>query len=116
MRHLFKAAIIAFGVTGALAAVPASAQPYDPNDDTYGGYDQAYGPDDGSYDPDYGYCDPDYGCPDDYYDLPLYYGDVYYDGSWYNNGPFYYRDYGGRRQFWIHGGWRGKSNMHQVLY
>ena len=33
-----------------------------------------------------------------------YYGEVYYDGSWLN-GPFYYRDYGGRRQFWIHGGW-----------
>ena len=27
-----------------------------------------------------------------------------YDGAWFN-GPFYYRDYGGRRQFWTHGGW-----------
>src|SRR5258706_10598622 len=114
MKDLFKAAIIAFGVTGALAAMPASAQPYDDP----GGYDQAYGPDDGSYDqgygdqgygdqeyvdPDYGYCDPDYGCPDDYYDLPLYYGQVYYGGSWYP-GPLYYRDYSGGPPFL--GGWR----------
>src|SRR5437868_11953916 len=42
MRHMFKAAIIAFGVTGALAAAaPAGAQPYDPYDGSYGGYDQS---------------------------------------------------------------------------
>jgi hypothetical protein len=76
-------------------------------DPSYGdpGYDQAYGPYDAPYG-DNGYCDPDYGCPDDYYDLPLYYGDVFYDNAWLT-GPFYYRDYGGRRQFWVHGGWRG---------
>jgi hypothetical protein len=122
MRNIFKAAIVAFGALGALAGT-ASAQPYDqdyPDDGYYGdpaygpppdaqaaygdpyAYDQAYA--DPYFDPTYGYCDPYYGCPDDFYDLPLYYGDVYYDGSWLT-GPFYYRDYGGRRQFWTHGGW-----------
>src|SRR5882724_6147756 len=120
MRRFFKAAVVAFGVTGALAAVPASAQYYDPNyDPSYDqgydpGYDQSYGdqsydPYQGYYGPDTGYCDPGYDCPDDYYDLPLYYGDVYYGNNWYN-GPFYYRDYGGRRQYWVHGGWRYGNN------
>ena len=115
MRRFLHAAILAFGVTGALAAAPAGAQYYDP--DAYGGtvppvpaydsnYDLAY---DQSYDPYLGYCDPGYDCPDDYYDLPLYYGDVSYGGSWYN-GPFYWRDYGGRRQYWLHGGWRYGNN------
>ena len=132
MRNSFKMAIAAFGVTGALAAVPAGAQPYDPrNDQGYNqGYapDQGYGPDNGygqNYGPDNGYgqnygpydgydqeavnCDPYYGCPDDYYDLPVYYGDVYYDGGW-STGPFFYRDYGGSRQFWVHGGWHGGNS------
>ncbi len=51
-----------------------------------------------------GYCDQ-YGCPDEYWDMPVYYGPVFYDGSWYQ-GPTYYRDYGGARWFWVHGGWR----------
>src|SRR5581483_8677948 len=118
MRNTFKIAIVAFGALGALAGT-ASAQPYDESyygDPTYGpspydaqpgygdpyAYDQAYA--DPNFDPTYGYCDPYYGCPDDYYDLPLYYGDVFYDGAWLT-GPFYWRDYGGRRQFWTHGGW-----------
>src|SRR4051812_43434104 len=118
MKNTIRAALVAFGALGALAGT-ASAQPYDESyygDQAYGpppapygaqpgygdpyAYDQAYA----DFDPTYGYCDPYYGCPDDYYDLPLYYGDVFYDGSWIN-GPFYYRDYGGRRQFWTHGGW-----------
>ena len=123
------AAIVAFGVTGVFAAAPASAQPYDPAyDDPYydQGYDQgAYDPgyydpyyydpgydqyayDDGYYgDEAYGYCDA-YGCPDDYYDLPVYYGDVFYDNAWLT-GPLYYRDWGGGRQFWIRGGWRSSQ-------
>jgi len=125
MRNRIKAAIVAFGAIGALAGLSdsASAQPYDgySGDGYYGdgGYysDPAYGPPpadygapydqayaDPYYDPSYGYCDPYYGCPDDYYDLPLYYGSVFYDGAWLN-GPFYWRDYGGHRQFWTHGGW-----------
>jgi len=132
MRRFFKAAIIAFGVAGALAASPAGAQPYDDEqggydpsygqaygDQAYGNqdygpgydqpYDQSYDPGAGYYGPDYGYCDPGYDCPDDFYDLPLYYGDVYYGNTWYN-GPFYWRDYGGRRQYWVHGGWRYGNN------
>ena len=130
MKTFLTAAALAFGGLGALA-IPAGAQPYDQGYGAYGPqpYDsQAYGPydqpyddqpyADQSYDPqayddptynyygsDYGYCDPVYGCPDDFYDLPLYYGQVYWDNSWYP-GPFYYRDFGGRRQFWMHGGWR----------
>ena len=51
-----------------------------------------------------GYCDR-WGCPDEYWDMPVYYGPVFYDGSWFQ-GPTYYRDYGGARWFWVHGGWR----------
>jgi hypothetical protein len=164
VRNFFKGAIIAFGVTGALAAAPASAQPYDPNNG-YGGPQQGYGPQRGyapgqgygqqqgydqqqgygpqqadgpdqgygpdqsygsdesyapqGYGPDQGYgpgngdayaqgggCDPTYGCPDDYNDMPVYDGDVFYDDGW-SNGRFFYRDFGGHRQFWIHGGWHG---------
>ena len=39
-------------------------------------------------------------------DLPVYDGAVLFDGGWYN-GPFFWRDFGGHREFWIHGGWRG---------
>jgi len=113
MRTFLKLAVIAFGVGGAMAASPAVAQPYE--DDGYydDAYDDGYG--DPAYDPAYdayaaqeGYADPycdAYGCPDDYYDLPVYYGDYYYDGSWLT-GPVYWRTFGGVRQFWIHGGWR----------
>ncbi|HEY1630364.1 MAG TPA: hypothetical protein VGF56_03575 [Rhizomicrobium sp.] len=51
-----------------------------------------------------GYCD-EWGCPDEYWDYPVFYGPVYYGGRWFN-GPAYYRDYGGERWFWVHGGWR----------
>jgi hypothetical protein len=51
-----------------------------------------------------GYCDES-GCPDEYWGYPVYYGPVFYDGRWFN-GPVYYRDYGGSRWFWVHGGWR----------
>lgn len=87
----------------------APGQGYDPN---YAGANPGYGPP--AYDPydngyassDYGYCDPYYGCPDDYYDLPVYDGSVFFDGGWYN-GPFFWRDFGGHREFWLHGGWHG---------
>ncbi len=51
-----------------------------------------------------GYCDG-WGCPDSYWDMPVYYGPVYYSGRWFQ-GPIYYRDYGGNRWYWVHGGWR----------
>jgi hypothetical protein len=50
-----------------------------------------------------GYCDES-GCPDEYWGLPVYYGPVFAEGRWFN-GPVYYRDYGGARWFWVHGGW-----------
>jgi len=37
--------------------------------------------------------------------MPVYYGPMYYGGRWYQ-GPIYYRDYGGSRWYWVHGGWR----------
>jgi hypothetical protein len=69
-------------------------------------------PYDGYYDSGYyaaggggwGYCDS-WGCPDDYWDRPLYYGSIYSGGRWLN-GPFYYRDWNGGRQYWLGGGWR----------
>ncbi len=81
-------------------------QPYNQYGNQYGGqpYGQPYGQSYDQYDGDPNYCDPNYDCPDDYSDLPLYYGDVFYDGGWYN-GPFFYRDFGGHRQFWRNGGW-----------
>ena len=64
---------------------------YGPADNGYAdnGYDYGYGyqPEDGvnfSYDSG-GYCDA-YGCPDDYWDMPVYYGPVFFGGSWYD-GP-----------------------------
>jgi hypothetical protein len=50
-----------------------------------------------------GYCDS-YGCPDGYWDFPVWYGPVYWHGTWYR-GPVYYREDFGRRQYWIAGGW-----------
>ncbi len=135
MRNFYKAAVIAFGAAGALAVParaqsyddsygnydapqgygqayqqsygqqPYGQQPY--GQQPYGAppYGSPYGAD--PYDQagnDGGYCDPYYGCPDDYYDLPVYDGEIYWDGGWYN-GPFFYRDFGGHRQFWVHGGW-----------
>lgn len=89
MKTIWKAAIAILGL-----GMLAGCQPYNGyyDDGYYGG--AGYG----------GYCDS-YGCPDDYWDRPVYYGSVYYGGAWVN-GPFYYRDYGGRRQFWLRGGWR----------
>jgi hypothetical protein len=123
MRTSIKAALVAFTVLGALAT-GASAQPYGygpgpgygppPGPGYAPGYDDSYygAPDgDGYYGDDSQYadaygpaCDPYYGCPDDYYDQPYFDGALFYDGAWLN-GPFFYRDYGGRRQYWVHGGW-----------
>jgi hypothetical protein len=108
MRHFWKAPLAILSLT-AFVGLAGCVQPYD---DGYGyaGYGGGY--DDYGYDApggvgyDYasgGYCDA-WGCPADYYDMPLYYGSIYYGGSWFN-GPHYYRDYGGSRQYWVHGGW-----------
>jgi len=102
MRRHWKLALATLSL--AVAASLAGCAP-----GYYDGYADYGGPGGGYYDDGYydyaggGYCDA-WGCPDGYYDMPLYYGSVYYGGSWFN-GPHYYRDYGGRRQYWIHGGW-----------
>jgi hypothetical protein len=114
MIRTWKAAAAAFAFSALLGGA-AAAQPYDGNPPAadYGpgnandgnAYDNggAANDDNQPYGYDSGYCD-DYGCPNDYYDLPIYYGPVYYDDFWYD-GPLYYRDWGGRQQYWIHGGW-----------
>ena len=95
MKTFWKAAIAALSF-GALAG----CQPYD------GYYEDGYYGGGGGFGMSYndGYCDS-YGCPSNYWDMPVYYGSIYYGGSWVN-GPFYYRDFGGGRQYWLRGGWR----------
>lgn len=129
MGTLWKSAAVAIALSASVATAPASAQdagngygppPYAAN--SYGpppGYGEGYAnaPDDvcnpANYGPDQtmppacqpqAYCDQ-YGCPDDFYDMPIWYGPVFYDNVWFG-GPVYYRDWHGRRQYWIHGGWR----------
>ena len=49
-------------------------------------------------------CDPYYNDYDEY-GCGAYYSDpVFLDGVWFN-GPLRWRDWGGRREFWWHGGW-----------
>jgi hypothetical protein len=97
MRTTLKAAIAVLGLAGAAAiATPAAAQQFG----------LGIGPDGGisfSYDSG-GYCDQ-WGCPDDFWDMPVYYGSVFFAGQWYD-GPVYYRDWYGAREYWIHGQWR----------
>jgi len=50
-----------------------------------------------------GYCDR-WGCPDGFYNYPVWYGPVFVGGNWYQ-GPVYWRDWGGSRWYWVHGGW-----------
>jgi hypothetical protein len=87
-------------------ADPYSSGPY-ASGDPYAPYPNYAPPPGGigfSYDSG-GYCDA-WGCPDDYWDMPIFYGPVFFGGTWYD-GPVYYRDGYGGRQFWIHGGWHG---------
>ncbi|MGH6890266.1 MAG: hypothetical protein ACREHF_13910 [Rhizomicrobium sp.] len=50
-----------------------------------------------------GYCDR-WGCPGHYWAYPIYYGPVFYDGTWFR-GPAYTRVVNGEHWYWIHGGW-----------
>lgn len=114
MTKFWKAALTATILTASAAVLCGCVDAYGYNNGYaagygYGPYDYGYGygylPQGGigfSYDSG-GYCDA-FGCPNDYWDLPIYYGPVYFGGSWYD-GPVYYRDRHGRRQYWIHGGW-----------
>ncbi len=61
--------------------------------------------------PRYAVCDPYSRYYDPYYcgDYDYYYGPpLFIDGFWFNNGGRY-RDYDGRREYWVHGGWHGYS-------
>ena len=102
MRMFWKAAIaaMALGRQRSRGGAGTGGQQYGQQ------YNLGIGPDGGvcfSYDSG-GYCDQ-WGCPDDFWDLPVYYGSVFYDDQWFD-GPVYYRDWYGRRQYWIHGDWR----------
>ena len=98
MKIFWKTALAALAFTAgtAAAAMPANAQSFGLSFGPRGGVSFSY--DSG------GYCDP-FGCPDAFWDMPVYYGAVFWGGQWYD-GPLYYRDAFGRRQYWIHGGWR----------
>lgn len=97
MRTTLKAAIAAMALAGAAAAAtPAAAQQFGLGIGPNGGISFSY--DSG------GYCDQ-WGCPDNFWDMPVYYGAVFFAGQWYD-GPVYYRDWRGEREYWIHGQWR----------
>jgi hypothetical protein len=97
MKNYWKMAAAALALTaGATAAIPASAQSFGLGFGPRGGISFSY--DSG------GYCDQ-FGCPDDFWDMPVFYGPVFWHGDWYN-GPVYYREAFGHRQFWIDGDWR----------
>lgn len=120
MRTFWKAAavLVALG----MGACSSQAQTYDDHyygNDSASGYPDGYADDGGYYDDiydgagygdgyysqdAYGYCDA-YGCPGDYWNLPVYYGSIFYNDAWIN-GPLYYRDWGGGRQYWVRGAWR----------
>ena len=97
MRKLWNAALAVFSLAALAACVP-----YDDGDYAGSGYGNAYAAGYGG-----GYCDG-FGCPDSYWDMPLYYGSIYYGGQWLN-GPLYYRNGNGGRQYWVHGGWHDDS-------
>jgi hypothetical protein len=97
MFSAWKSSIAAASIFGALLSLPSAARA-----DSFG---FSVGPAGGigfSYESG-GYCDR-WGCPDDFWDYPVSYCPVYFDGDWYR-GPMYYRNWGGRYYFWIHGGW-----------
>jgi hypothetical protein len=97
MKTYWKMAAAALALTaGATAAMPACAQSFGLGFGPRGGISFSY--DTG------GYCDQ-FGCPDDFWDMPVFYGPVFWHGDWYN-GPVYYREAFGHRQFWIDGDWR----------
>jgi hypothetical protein len=47
---------------------------------------------------------PPWGLPPDYCDYPVYFGSIFWGGTWYR-GPIYYRWDGGRRLYWLNGNW-----------
>jgi hypothetical protein len=69
-----------------------------------------YGPPPRAYDRCY---DSYYGPADCHY--PLYSGPVYFGGTWID-GRFPYRDFDGRREFWVHNGWRAAPFGHHDFH
>jgi hypothetical protein len=51
-----------------------------------------------------GYCDQG-GCPEHFWRYRIYYGPVFFHGTWFK-GPVYVKDDNGRHYFWVRGGWR----------
>jgi hypothetical protein len=56
-------------------------------------------------------CDPYYDYYDEYGCGAYYTGPVFIDGVWFN-GPLRWRNWGGGRQFWWHGGWHTGTGWH----
>jgi len=61
----------------------------------------------------YSYYDeaPPWGLPPDYCAYHVYTEPVFFGGHWYH-GPIYYRWAGGRREYWLNGGWRQNGWHH----
>ena len=57
-------------------------------------------------------CDPYYDSYDPYGCGAYYSGPVFIDGVWFN-GPLRWRFWGGRREFWTHGGWHVGSGWRE---
>lgn len=98
MKSIFSISIATAALLGAATCLSASAEARTDFSISIG-VPNAVGFDYGSG----GYCDSS-GCPDEYWGYPVWYGPVYWRGTWYR-GPVYYREDSGRRQYWIAGGW-----------
>ncbi|MGB8603136.1 MAG: hypothetical protein WCD42_13155, partial [Rhizomicrobium sp.] len=53
---------------------------------------------------DYYDAPPPWGLPPDYCEYPVYFGSIYWGGTWYR-GPIYYRWDHGMRLYWLNGDW-----------
>ncbi len=100
MRHFWKSISFAAAVTGAAAAMPATAQAGVSVGVNIGVPAFYYGV--GFYPP--GPCDAFDYYYSGYCGYPVYAGAIFIDGLWVS-GPHYYRWWGGRPLFWYRGGW-----------
>jgi hypothetical protein len=95
MTFRLKTALLLTGLAIAAGSV-ASAQDYGRRDDSSHNateFSRSSG----------GYCDAR-GCPDHFWKYRIYYGPVYFRGTWFR-GPVYVKDDRGRHYFWVAGGW-----------
>jgi hypothetical protein len=106
MKKIAMAAMGALMAAGVTAATTAPAEARVTIGIGIGGPGYGYG---GGYYPP-SFCDPysynynPYRCDRWRYGRDYYYDPIYFGGVWYR-GPFRYRDYGGRREFFVRGGW-----------